>query len=294
MVRSTLTFIEIAARLDQRPQQRLSPSAAANASWISFFDASSARSVEPGHHLVGADAVAERVEHVADQDRLEERDEERRVHLEALLLAGRLLEAALLLEQQHAEAVEAGVAQRLAVLGDVHAEAARAAGAGGQEDVVLDDLLGRDLLIVAQPGQVLDQVADGEVGRVALAAVAELLAEGQRGVVRARRAPGPCSRCRASAPCRNRSCAIVRPTMSSVVCARWPPVNVVGLSSRQCSLPASRPSAASARPRTSSARRRRRCRRLPHRGSEASFAHCGSRPGWSACCRQFPLWLPPV
>src|SRR5450432_342393 len=46
-----------------------------------------------------------------------------------------------------------------------------------------------------------------------------------------------------SAPCRNRSCAIVRPEISSVVCARCPPVKVVGLSSRQCSLPASRPSA---------------------------------------------------
>ena len=59
------------------------------------------------------------------------------------VLAGRLLEAALLLEQQDAEAVEAGVAQRLAVLGDVHAEAARAAGAGGEEHVVLDDVLDR-------------------------------------------------------------------------------------------------------------------------------------------------------
>src|SRR6185312_1459825 len=47
-----------------------------------------------------------------------------------------------------------------------------------------------------------------------------------------------------SAPCRNRSCAIVRPEMSSVVCARCPPVKVVGSSSRQCSLPASRPRAA--------------------------------------------------
>src|SRR4051812_6928483 len=47
-----------------------------------------------------------------------------------------------------------------------------------------------------------------------------------------------------SAPCRKRSCAIVRPEMSSVVCARCPPVKVVGLSSRQCSLPASRPRAA--------------------------------------------------
>src|SRR5450631_941079 len=37
---------------------------------------------------------------------------------------------------------------------------------------------------------------------------------------------------------------MVRPEMRTVVCARWPPVKVVGLSSRQCSLPASRPSAA--------------------------------------------------
>src|SRR6478752_4635353 len=47
-----------------------------------------------------------------------------------------------------------------------------------------------------------------------------------------------------SAPWTNRSCAIVRPEISSVVCGRWPPVKVVGLLSRQCSLPASRPSAA--------------------------------------------------
>src|SRR3954471_19622262 len=47
-----------------------------------------------------------------------------------------------------------------------------------------------------------------------------------------------------SAPCKKRSCAIVRPEISRVVCARCPPVKVVGLSSRQCSLPASRPRAA--------------------------------------------------
>ena len=63
------------------------------------------------------------------------RHEERRVQLEADVVAGRLLEAAGLLEEHDAEAVEAGVAQRLAVLGDVHAEAARAARAGGEEDV---------------------------------------------------------------------------------------------------------------------------------------------------------------
>ena len=74
--------------------------------------------------------------------RLDDGPEERRVQLEARLFARRLLEAARLLEEHDAEAVEAGVAERLAVLGDVHAEAARAARARGEEHVVLDDLLG--------------------------------------------------------------------------------------------------------------------------------------------------------
>ena len=82
--------------------------------------------------------------------RLHDGREERRVHLEADVVAGRLLEAAGLLEEHDAEAVEAGVAERLAVLGDVHAEAAGAARAGGEEDVVLDDVLGRHAVLVAQ------------------------------------------------------------------------------------------------------------------------------------------------
>ena len=67
--------------------------------------------------------------------------------------ASALVQAAALLEQQHAEAVEAGVAQRQAVLGFVHAEAARAAGARGEEDVAVDDfLLGQPLLFQASAG----------------------------------------------------------------------------------------------------------------------------------------------
>ena len=150
-----------------------------------------------------------------------------RVDLEAGVLAGRLLEAARLLEQQHAEAVEAGVAQRLAVLGDVRAEAARAARAGRDEHVVLDDLVRRHALRVAQVREVLHEVADGEVGRVALAAVAELLAErsaslsgtssGVHLVAEAARAP----RSRAGrAPSSGRRTRIV-------VCARSARVNVV-------------------------------------------------------------------
>ena len=136
-----------------------------------------------GLDLVRADAVAERVERVADQDRADDAPEERRVHLETDALARRLLEAAGLLEQQHAEAVEAGVTERLAVLGDVRAEAARAARAGRDEHVVLDDVFLRHAAL-AKTVEVLHEVADGEVRRVALAAVAVLASVLERVVIR--------------------------------------------------------------------------------------------------------------
>ena len=60
--------------------------------------------------------------------------------------ARRRLDAVVLLEQQDAESVEAGVLQREAILGFVHAEAARPAGASGEEDVVIDDFLARNPL----------------------------------------------------------------------------------------------------------------------------------------------------
>ena len=91
----------------------------------------------------------------------------------------RLVQPARLLEQQHAEAVEARVAQRQAILGFVHAEAAGSAGAGGEEDVAVDDfLLGQALLF--QGLRKLHEVADGEVGGIALAVVAVFLAQLKR------------------------------------------------------------------------------------------------------------------
>ena len=106
-----------------------------------------------------------------------------RVHLEAGVAARGLFESSLLLEQEHAETVEAGVAQGLSVLGHVGAEAARAAGAGGDEEVAVDDVVLRHAPLVPHVLQDLHQVADGEVGGVALAAVAKLLAHGEGGVV---------------------------------------------------------------------------------------------------------------
>ena len=81
-----------------------------------------------------------------------------------------------MLEQQHAESVKARVAQRQAILGFVHAEAAGPAGAGGEEDVAVDDLLLGQALLFQALGK-LHQVADGEVGGIALAVVAVLLAQ---------------------------------------------------------------------------------------------------------------------
>jgi hypothetical protein len=95
-----------------------------------------------------------------------------------------LRQAALLLEQHHAEAVESCVPEGLAVLGRVHAEAARTTGAGGQEHEAIDDLFGAHALLVAQVNQHLHQVTDREVRRVTLRAVAELLADAERVVVR--------------------------------------------------------------------------------------------------------------
>ena len=60
--------------------------------------------------LVRTQAVAHAVDDVAGDEGLEQPEEELRVHLQAGLFARRLLQASGLLEQHHAEAVEAGVA----------------------------------------------------------------------------------------------------------------------------------------------------------------------------------------
>ena len=88
-------------------------------------------------------------------------------------------DAVAVLEKQHAEAIEAGVLQREAILGFVHAEAARAARSRGKEDVVVENLLPRNAFFF-QKLQILHQIADGEVGRIALAVVAKFLARLER------------------------------------------------------------------------------------------------------------------
>ena len=61
------------------------------------------------HHLVGPDVVSDFVEHVAAVERVEYAQEEVEIHLQPGFGIG-LREAARLLEQQHAEAVEPGIA----------------------------------------------------------------------------------------------------------------------------------------------------------------------------------------
>ena len=138
------------------------------------MDSSSTRSVSPALHFVGPDGVRHFVHDVAAVERVENAEEEIEIHLQPGFGVG-LAQAARLLEQQHAEAVEPGVAQRQPVFRFIHAEAARAARAGGEEHVAVDDFLLAEALLF-QALQILHQVADGEIGRIALAVVAVLLA----------------------------------------------------------------------------------------------------------------------
>ena len=127
-----------------------------------------------GVDFVRPHGVGDFVQHVAAIQRVQDAQEEIEIHLQPGLGVG-LTQAAGLLEQQHAESVETGVAQRQPILGFVHAEAARSAGAGGEEHVPVDDfLLGQSLLFQAL--QILHQVADGEVSGIALAVITVLFA----------------------------------------------------------------------------------------------------------------------
>ena len=127
-------------------------------------------------HFIGTDAVNHLVHDVAQIERVEHAHAE----VDGELQAGfsrRRLHTIILLEEQYPEAVEARVLQRQAIFRLVHAEAARSAGAGGKEDVIVDDLLLGEAARRLQRLQVLHQIADGEVGRIALAVVAVLFAQ---------------------------------------------------------------------------------------------------------------------
>ena len=77
-----------------------------------------------GVDLVRPQRVRDFVHHVAAVQRVEDAEEEVEIHLQPGFGVG-LAQAAGLLEQQHAEAVEPGVAQRQPVFGFIHTETAR-------------------------------------------------------------------------------------------------------------------------------------------------------------------------
>ena len=77
-------------------------------------------------HFEGADLIDQVVDDVAQMHGVEHAEAEVDGELQARL-AGRGLDAVAVFKQQHAETVEAGVLQREAILGFVHAEAARTA-----------------------------------------------------------------------------------------------------------------------------------------------------------------------
>ncbi|MBI4263801.1 MAG: hypothetical protein HY657_05470 [Acidobacteria bacterium] len=135
-------------------------------------------------HLERTDLVGHVVEDVAEVERAERPHAEVHGELQARLARGGP-DAVGLLKQEHPEPVEARVLHAEAVLRLVHAEAARAARSRGEEHVVVDDLLageaGRFQML-----EVLDQMPDGEIRRIALAVVAVLLAELERGDIRRR------------------------------------------------------------------------------------------------------------
>ena len=105
-------------------------------------------------NLVGPDLMDQVLHRVAEMQRVEHAHPEIDGELQARL-AGRGFYAFLLLEKQNAEAVEAGILQRVSVFRLIHAEAAWSAGAGGKEDIVIDNVLAGDALLL-QSLQILD------------------------------------------------------------------------------------------------------------------------------------------
>ena len=133
----------------------------------------------PFIHLERAHLVNHIVHHVAHVQGIEHAQAEVDREFESGF-AGSRLQAVAIVEQKHAEAVKARILQRKAVFGFVHAEPARAAGARGKEHVIIENFLAR-LARSFEGLQVLHEVADGEVGRIALAVVAILFPELETG-----------------------------------------------------------------------------------------------------------------
>ena len=91
--------------------------------------------------------IGQFVNDVSQIKRIEHTHAEVNGKLQARLAAGRL-NAVRLLKEQNTEAVKSRILERETVLCFIHAEAARAAGASREEDVVVNDLLARQPLLL--------------------------------------------------------------------------------------------------------------------------------------------------
>ncbi len=131
--------------------------------------------------LVRPQAAVQVVQQVSQDEGMQSIHSEIDVELEAAVpRCG--LHAVVLLEAEDAEAIVSGCIQRGAELRFIHAEAAGAVGAGGEEQVVAHNLFAR--LGPLQPPQILNQVADREVRRIAKTIAAVFFADLVRQAIR--------------------------------------------------------------------------------------------------------------
>ena len=122
-------------------------------------------------HLVGPHLVLEVLDQVGAEDAPEAAERHRQIEVEPV---AHVLVQVVLGHQEHPEALEPAVAQRQLVARVVLAEAAGAARAGGEVDVLLVDRLDADLLRLFL--QKVDEIAGREAGRAALTDVGGLAA----------------------------------------------------------------------------------------------------------------------
>ena len=133
------------------------------------------------NNLVGTDLVNHVVDHIAQVHRVELAHAEVCGELQAGI-TGHSIDAMVLLEKQDPKAPEPRILKRHSILGLVRAEAARPAGSRSNKNVIVEDFLARKTSSFQRP-QELDEVANGEVSRIALAVVAILLARLEGGHV---------------------------------------------------------------------------------------------------------------
>ncbi len=124
--------------------------------------------------LIGANLIDEVVDHIAQVHGVQHPESKIDGKLQAGLTRGGF-DSIAVFEEQNAEAVKSGILQGKPVFGLIHTEAAWAARTSGEEDEVVQNLLPRQALFLEEL-EILHQVADGEIGRIALAIITELLA----------------------------------------------------------------------------------------------------------------------